>query len=156
MLTRDVTWLGARTAARLDVSTGDTLQVKGSGAAFTVEVAGVLESDDSAVQPWLDSRFYVDIALAQEILGKVGHLDSIEIVEPRARDDDWLRQIQSLLPEGVEMETIDQRFQHAARLMRSFDTNLDMLGLLALMVGLLLIYNAMTFTHVLRRPSLGV
>ena len=156
MLTRDVTWLGARTAARLDVSTGDRLQVKGSGAAFTVEVAGILESDDSAVQPWLDSRFYVDIALAQEILGKVGHLDSIEMVEPRVRDDDWLRQIQSLLPEGVEMETVDQRFQHAERLMRSFDTNLDMLGLLALMVGLLLIYNAMTFTHVLRRPSLGV
>ena len=156
MLTRDVTWLGARAASRLDVSVGDTLQVKGSGSAFSVEVAGLLKSEDSAVQPWLDSRLYVDIALAQEILGKVGHLDSIEMVAPRVREVDWLRQIQSLLPDGVETETVDQRFQHAERLMRSFDTNLDMLGLLALMVGLLLIYNAMTFTHVLRRPSLGV
>ena len=83
MLTRDVTWLGARTASRLDVSVGDTLQVKGSGAAFTVEVAGVLKSDDSAVQPWLDSRFYVDIALAQKSLAKVGHLDSIEMWSSR-------------------------------------------------------------------------
>ena len=86
MLTRDVTWLGARAASRLDVSVGDTLQVKGSGSAFSIEVAGVLKSEDSAVQPWLDSRLYVDIALAQEILGKVGHLDSIEMVAPLFQD----------------------------------------------------------------------
>ena len=71
-------------------------------------------------------------------------------------DDPALTQrIQSLLPEGAQVMPVAARTGAVAQMTAAFRTNLTALSLLALVVGMFLIYNSMTFSVVQRRPLFG-
>jgi len=93
-----------------------------------------------------------DIATAQELLGRTGRLSRIDLklTEEQARALADARLPNALLiPTETERDTFRQ-------LTAAFRTNLMALGLLALVVGMFLIYGTMAFAVLQRTRTLGI
>jgi putative ABC transport system permease protein len=94
----------------------------------------------------------VDIATAQELLGTAGRIDRIDL----ELTDAQARQLTAAMPAGtvlVAAENVDSAFRE---LTAAFRTNLTALGLLALVVGMFLIYGTMAFAILQRTQTLGI
>ena len=124
---------------------GDSLEVRVEGANRRLTLAGTLNPTGSATERAMENLLVTDISTAQELLGKIGRLDRIDL----------LKRIESALPSGVELVRASSRAQSLEQLTRAFRLNLTALSLLALLVGMFLIYNTMTFSVVQRREVLG-
>ncbi len=135
-----------------------TLEIGGRQApAF---IAGLLDPADSLSRRALDGILLADIATAQELTGRLGKIDRIDLIltgGPAAdlSTDPTAVQIQALLPEGVRLEPVAARSGALEQMTSAFRVNLTALSLLALVVGMFLIYNTMTFSVVQRRPLFG-
>jgi putative ABC transport system permease protein len=135
-----------------------TLEIGGRQlAAF---IAGFLDPADSLSRRALDGILLADIATAQELTGRLGKIDRIDLILPggEATDlstDPTAAKIRALLPEGAHLETVAARSGAVEQMTAAFKVNLTALSLLALVVGMFLIYNTMTFSVVQRRPLFG-
>ena len=69
-----------------------------------------------------------------------------------ADSEAWVRQ---RIPAGVQLLTVAEQAQGVTRLSAAFELNLTAMSLLALLVGMFLIFNAMTFSMVQRRTLFG-
>ena len=114
----------------------------------------VLKSDDKNEQRGLDGLLITDIGTAQEVLGKVGTLDRIDLIIPEGTQKEaTLKRIAAILPPGARVE---QRTDSAVEEMTAaFRLNLTALSMLALLVGMFLIYNTVVFSVVQQRSVLG-
>ncbi len=72
-----------------------------------------------------------------------------------AGDRQLLQSIGNLLPADARLQTVSARMGAVEQMTTAFRTNLTALSLLALVVGMFLIYNSMTFSVVQRRPLFG-
>ncbi len=134
----------AREAA---VETGDRLRVLAGGQETTLRVIGRY-SPGMLGEAARDTAL-VDIATAQEVLGRVGSVDRIDLV---VRDD---RASEIALEPGESLGRPSQRGARVARMIEAFRLNLVALGGLALVVGALLVFSAAQFTVVRRSRLLG-
>ena len=156
-LTRPGTaYLGAGLAAELGVGAGDRLPVRADGAVGELEVIGLLAPTDDLAQQALRDLLVVDIASAQEILGLEGRLTRIDLylAAGESREAREAR-VRRFLPPGCELVAKTARSGALEQMTRAFRLNLSALSLLALLVGMFLIYNTMTFSVVQRRSLLG-
>ncbi|MFH2002588.1 MAG: FtsX-like permease family protein [Planctomycetota bacterium] len=150
-------FLSALSARELGVGPGDPLPLEVSGQSRQAMVAGCIRSDDEALQSGLRDLLIADIATAQELLGHVGRLSRIDLVIPDSHDGQELaRRIEAHLPPGLSLVRSESRSRVAGQMMRAFDLNLTALSLLALIVGMFLIYNTMTFSVMRRKVHLGL
>jgi len=148
-------WLGnpnlvmlSRSAARsLGVKQGETLRLRANGKERPLQVAFVHEDDSAATRDLL----LVDIATAQALLQMPGHISYLDLI---AEQGD-LPHLQALLPPGLQLVSIDQQTAGTVNLSAAFELNLTAMSLLAMLVGLFLIYNAMSFSIVQRRNLFG-
>ncbi|MDH4381355.1 MAG: ABC transporter permease [Gammaproteobacteria bacterium] len=127
-------------AGQLGLGVGDTLTVKTTDGPQTLSLIGLLPP-----MPDGGKLVVVDIATAQELLGLPGKLSSIELRLPAADAARWRGQISALLPGAAHLSSIDARLAATEDLTRAFDINLTALSLLALLVGMFLIYNTEAF-----------
>lgn len=154
LLTRPGAVLLARTtAAELGVAPGDTFAVDVSGATKHVHVIGTLDPADDLSRRAVADLLLMDIATAQELLGRVGSLDRIDL---RIDDDSTMAAVEAALPDGLRVLETAARTAATVGMTRAFEVNLTALGLVALVFGMFLIYNAMTFSVVQRRPLIGL
>ncbi len=102
----------------------------------------------------LDGLVLADIATAQELTGRLGRLDRIDLILPEDGGA-AAEAFRALLPAGVQIVGVDARTGTIEEMTAAFRLNLLALSLLALVVGLFLIYNTMTFSVVQRRPLFG-
>jgi len=148
--------LSSDVADRYGLQAGDTLEIRHGTASHTLTIVGLLEPTDDLSRRALDSLLITDIATAQELLKRTGKLDRIDLIlaegEQGAAD---LARIQALLPPSVRIDPAAARQGTVAEMTAAFRLNLTALSLLALVVGLFLIYNTVTFGVVQRRPVLG-
>lgn len=152
----DAVLMSRATADVLGATLGQSVVVTIAGARQTMTLVGLLETGDATSQRALDDLLITDIGVAQHWLGKVGQLDRIDLIIPSDADGVALRtRLHAVLPPGVRMTTPAQRAQSTTEMTASFEINLNALSLLALVVGMFLIYNTMTFAVVQRRPLLG-
>jgi putative ABC transport system permease protein len=157
LVTRPGSVLMTRTSARdLGLAVGDPLTVRVAGTRRTLTVAGILDPADRTSAQALDALLVTDIATAQEIFGATGRLSRIDLI---VGDDDagraLLARIARSLPPGVELVAAGARGGAAAQMIRAFQWNLTALSLLALVVGMFLIYQTTAFSVVQRRPLIG-
>src|SRR5207302_382002 len=104
----------------------------------------------------LDGLLVTDIATAQETLGAVGRLTRIDlIVGDDAPGRALLARMTNALPAGADLVAAGAGAGATARMILAFQWNLAALSLLALVVGMFLIYQTMTFSVVQRRPLIG-
>jgi putative ABC transport system permease protein len=139
--------LGAATARALDVAAGDRLDIVYRGRPATLNVLRI-DEQQSRVS---DDLLLVDIASAQSILDMHGHLSYVDLILDAAGET-WIRQH---IPAGVQLQTVAEQAQGVERLSAAFELNLTAMSLLAMLVGMFLIFNAMTFSMVQRRNLFG-
>ncbi len=144
------------TASSLGAQTGDEFEVLVGGRRQTLHIAGVLtpasRSDGEAAADLLVS----DVATAQEVLGMLGSLTRIDLIFDESEEGDLLRQrVRRALPPGTELVAAAARTETTRQMTRAFRVNLNALSLLALLCGVFLVYNTMSFSVVQRRPLIG-
>ena len=137
-------------AGELGLASGDSTTLTIGGRAAVVRVIGVMPAGaaDVAAEP----PIVADIATAQELLGTLGRIDRIDLDLTEAQ----ARALAAAPPAGamlVAAETEDSAFRE---LTAAFRTNLTALGLLALVVGMFLIYGTMAFAILQRTQTLGI
>ena len=139
-------------AKRFDVRPGDTIILRPGEAQVAVQVVGLLQTDDRVSTQAIDDLVLTDIATAQEIVGQPGEITRIDLILP---DDYDISQITALLPSGAVLNTVQEANSTLGQMTAAFELNLQALSLLALVVGVFLIYNTVTFSVVQRRPVIG-
>jgi putative ABC transport system permease protein len=145
------------TAERLRLRRGDALAIRAAGATRHVIPIGWLEPADRLSARALESLLVTDIATAQELSGARGRLTRIDLIIPDDADGRALAErIRGALPPGAEILPAGARAETARSMTHAFTLNLTALSLLALLVGMFLIYNTMTFSVVQRRPLIGM
>jgi putative ABC transport system permease protein len=122
----------------------------------TATLVGLLEPEDAGAQRALDGILVVDIATAQEWLGSVGRLSRIDLILPDGAAGEELRaRIRAALPPDAQLTRPEARTNAITQMTAAFELNLTALSLLALVVGMFLIYNTITFSVVQRRGLFG-
>lgn len=137
-------------AAELSLAVGDTATLTTAGREAVVRVVGVVPSGGSDIRA--EPPLVADIATAQELLGRLGRIDRVDLKLTESQ----ARALGNAPPAGavlVPAETEDSAFRE---LTTAFRTNLTALGLLALVVGMFLIYGTMAFAILQRTQTLGI
>ncbi|MBK6875108.1 MAG: FtsX-like permease family protein [Ignavibacteria bacterium] len=137
--------------AELKRKVGDSLKVFIGGKERTLYISGKITEDERNTSS-LENLFICDIATAQELTGKINRIDYIDVIAGNADEEKRLR---SILPDGYDLQKSGSRSQTAEQMLEAFNINLQSLSLLALIVGLFLIYNTMTFSVVRRKVLIG-
>lgn len=156
LTTRRAVVLSDGLATRAGVAVGDTLPVTVEGQAWALPVVAVVRPGDELARTGLSDVLLMDVAGAQEVLRMTGRLTRVDL---RVADDDEgaarLAAVRDVLPAGVGIEAVGTRSETMTGMIGAFDVNLTALSLLALVFGMFLIYNAVTFSVVQRRQILG-
>jgi len=157
-LTRPGTAVVSRgTAAMLGADLGGTVPLADDApTGRRVEIVGFVEPGRDTAPEALDALLVTDLSTAQELLGQLGALGRIDLLVPEGPDGvALLARVRELLPPGARVLPAAARSRATGEMTRAFRLNLQALALLALICGVFLIYNTMTFSVVQRRTLLG-
>ena len=138
---------GLVVGAPLRVIIGDRLK--------TLRVRALLEAEGPA--RLLDGNFLLmDLAAAQWAFERLGSLDRIDITLGEGVDIAVAeRAIASRLPTGLVVQRPSRRGQQVEQMLAAFHLNLTALSSIALLVGLFLVYNAVSVAVLARRQEIG-
>ncbi len=142
-------------ATELGVEPGDELTVAVGGRPRTIEVAAVFDAKGlSAV--W-ERVVVMDVAAAQELLGRNGRLDRIELVPRGPADLEDLRaRAASLAPTDAVVAAPGERRRFAEQMLASLRFNLVALSAISLLVGGVLVATTLATSVVQRRPVVSL
>jgi len=146
ILSRDV-------AAEYHLALGDSIPIQVGGTPTTVALVGLITPTDEISAQRLHDLIVADIATAQELFHMPGRLSHVDLIVENAA---LAAQIKQRLPDGVRLETADARSKTMKQMSAGFSVNLTAFSLIALLVGIFLIYNTVTFNVVQRRPLFGI
>jgi len=139
-------------ADRFDVAAGDMITLRVGARQVEVQVVGLLQPEDNVSRQALDDLLLTDIATAQEIAGLPGRISRVDLILPEGYDTSI---ITGVLPPGATL--VDNRSGGTlSQMTAAFEINLQALSLLAVVVGIFLIYNTVTFNVVQRRATIGI
>jgi putative ABC transport system permease protein len=152
----DAVVLTEKFARRAGKSIGDPIDLVFGSQRRTYFIRGLLRDEGPARA--MDGNFVLmDIAAAQWAAGELGFLDHVDLKLNRDRDADEARQaIGRRLPAGLVIETPADSVGRAETMIDAFHFNLEALSGIALLVGLMLIYNSMSVSVAARRDEIGM
>lgn len=143
-------------AKQYNLKQGDQLELRYGPQRRTVIIAALLRPTDAVTEQGLQDMLITDISTAQEILNMQGKLTTIDLIIPSgAAGEAQLKQITDILPQGIVVQSASLRSGALSQITGAFSLSLTALSLLALVVGMFLIYNTVMFSVVQRRPILG-
>jgi putative ABC transport system permease protein len=144
-------------AERYKLTLGEEITILSAGRLKDAFISGILEPSDNLGRQALNGLILGDISTVQELSGRVGRLDHIDLILPAGQTGTALSdRIISELPDGSQLETIGIRSGSIQQMTSAFRVNLTALSLLALLVGIFLIYNSVTYSVVQRRQIFGI
>ena len=146
--------LSAPLATRLHLKPGDAFTAAVGAKIQQLHVAGIFRSPGE-LYPLNGAVLLMDVGQAQELLDRVGKLDSIDLI---VHGDlaAAAQQVRLALPPGVEVATPGAQAQYMAGLVGAYRLNLSVLSAIALFVGMFLIYQSVTLSVVRRRREIGL
>ena len=142
-------------ANRLGLRVGDQLHVIAGDRRRDLRIRGLLEAEGPA--RLLDGNFLLmDIAAAQWAFDRLGRLDRIDVKLHDGIDIAVAeREIAARLPAGVSVQRPSRRGEQVEQMLAAFHLNLTALSSIALLVGLFLVYNAVSVSVLARRQEIG-
>ena len=156
LVTPNSALVSVETAKELGLQAGDSVNLRISDKPHMVKIAGLIAPRNSLSSETLKNLVITDISTAQELIGYEGRLSHIDlIVSSDENGDESLARIRRVLPAEATLVSSTTRSETIDELTSSFDDNLFVISLLGLIVGAFLIYNAMAFSVVQRRPVIG-
>ncbi len=140
------------------IKVGDSIDIEYNSRPQKLKISGLLQVNDNLSREAISSMIITDISTAQEVLNKVGKLNYIDLIvnDKTEQGKKELNKIKSVLPKGLSIETPETRNSALEQMSSAFELNLSALSLLALVVGMFLIYNTVTFSVVQRRNIIGI
>jgi len=144
--------LSADTAARFGLKVGDQITLVTGTQERPVTLVGLLRSPNDISSRALEGLLLTDIATAQELFGMVGKLSRIDLIATPAE----AQQIAATLPGNLRLAPASEQADTVTQLTAAFQLNLTAFSLLALAVGMFLIYNTTLFSVMQRRRVLGI
>jgi putative ABC transport system permease protein len=103
--------------------------------------------------PSLPGRLVLmDIGNFQEHFGKTGHLSRIDL----EADAETAGAVGEALPSHLAVVSKEQSLQNQKALLKSFRYNLQFVSLIAILVGLFLLYNTVFLSVIKRRTEIGI
>ena len=147
--------ISSRTADAWNVQAGDTLMLHREGRIHSLKLLDLLKTGAGFETEALDNLLIVDISTAQELLEADGQLTRIDLILPEEGATDIRGRVESILPPDARIEAASSRSATLDQMTEAFSLNLTAMSLLAMVVGMFLIYNTMTFSVVQRRPMIG-
>jgi putative ABC transport system permease protein len=136
-------WVGRR----LGLKPGDSIRLLIDDSFHNFTVAGVGEQN----------VIIADIGLAQQVTGKIGKLDSIDVrIPPTGSFDRWRRLVEGEVPASASVTPQGSRTDENRKMLSAFRWNLRVLSYIALIVGAFLIYNTISISVVRRRSEIGI
>ena len=145
--------LSQNLADRFGLVPGDALSLRTADRETQALIIGFLQANDDVSAQALDDLVLTDIATAQEITGQSGRISRIDLILPEGFDQQL---ILDLLPPGAALVSVSDSSSALSQMTAAFEVNLQALSLLAVVVGVFLIYNTVTFSVLQRRPVIGV
>ncbi len=142
-------------AERFDIAIEDEIQIDYGGKGLPAQVVGVLLTDDSLSRRALSGVLLMDIASAQEITGKIGVLDRIDLILPE-NNPAVIEYLKFEIPNHLAIQPAASKDGIVKEMTQAFRVNLTALSLLAMVVALFLIYNTMAFSVMRRRSLFGI
>ena len=140
----------AALAAEFDLQTGSSLDLLVRETPATVRIVGTVGASSPTTEG-ATAPLVTDIATAQELFARRS-LSRVDLILTEAE----ARRLEALALEGVTLVPAGGRNAAFDALARAFRINLTALSLLALLVGVFLIYATMSFAVVQRRETFGV
>jgi putative ABC transport system permease protein len=152
----DAILLSARFARSHGLQVNGRIRLLTPGGVRAFTIRGLLA--DEGVARAMDGQVAVmDIAAAQEAFQKLGRLDRVEILlEPGADVGRVRAALKRVLPPALSVERPEARSAQVEQMLGSFQLNLFVLSLVALFVGVFLVYNAMSVSVVRQRRQLAI
>jgi len=99
----------------------------------------------------------LDIAAAQEALEKVGLIDRIDLMVDKSHPIEGIeRELKKVIPPGVDVRRSDTRSGQIEKMVSAFHLNLTALSFISIVVGMFLIYNAISISVIQRRREIGI
>jgi putative ABC transport system permease protein len=132
-----------------NLKTGDWLTALEAGLEKRIRILGPLPGGANG---GLEENLAVmDIASAQNVFGRMGRLDRIDLIV-----DGPLSSAIKALPPGLEVTDANSRKSTLTAMLYSFQLNLAAMSLIALFVGVFLIYNFSMFSVLSRRQDMSL
>lgn len=122
----------------------------------TLTITNLLKMEGPANS--LEGNFgLIDIASAQEALEKVGLIDRIDLIVDKSLPVEAIEEeLKKVIPSGVELRRSDTRSGQIEKMVSAFHLNLTALSFISLIVGMFLIYNAISISVIQRRREIGI
>ncbi len=122
----------------------------------TLTVRGLLDPEGPAKAAGGDIAV-MDVYAAQIAFGKKGRIDRIDVSILRGETLDTMKErIGAALPKGYVIDTPRERSRQVELTLMRFRKSMSFIGIMALLVGMYLIYNAVSISVVHRRKETGV
>lgn len=142
-------YLSEGLAKKHKLKTGDQLTFLKAGIEKKIKLIGMI--DPSVSGSLTENIGVMDIAAAQELFGRTGRLDRIDLVINGDPED-----LRNSLPQGLVLTDANSRKATLNSILYSFQLNLAAMSLLALFVGVFLIYNFSMFSVLSRREDMSL
>ena len=146
--------VGSELARRENLKVGDDLKLYLNDKEVSCPVAGILTSEGLG-KAFAGNVVLMDISCAQELLSMKGRISRIDMIVPPDQMFDVNARLTNMLPSSLASERPERRGMQVEKMLRSFQYNLTALSLIALLVGMFLIYNTMSISVIRRRWEIG-
>jgi putative ABC transport system permease protein len=131
---------------------GDTVRIFANALQHTLKVVGSFPG--RVFGPGGEYRALMDIASAQVVGDQIGRLSTIDLI--LTDSDRTVRRLETRLPDGLRVRKPEDQIQRVSKLVDSYQMNLQAMSLLAVFVGMFLIYNTMMFSVLQRRSQISI
>lgn len=126
---------------------GDVLNALVYDRSYALKVLDILDTDSLPAHIAI-----MDIGNFQEYFGKSGYLSEIDL----EADEKTAEEIGKILPPGLTIERREQVISNQKALIKSFRYNLQFVSLIAILVGIFLLYNTVFISVIKRRTEIGI
>ena len=126
---------------------GDTFKVLVYDREYTLKITDILDTDSLPA-----NTVIMDIGNFQEYFHKTGYLSKIDLATGEKRAEE----ISKILPDNLRIEKKEKIFENQKSLVASFRYNLQFVSLIAILVGIFLLYNTVFISVVKRRTEIGI
>ncbi len=142
------------TAEKFKILPGDPFLIGQNDETYHLKLYGIIDSDNDPASASLDNLLFMDISTAQELLKLQNYISRIDLIL-KPEEENELKNILFTIDPSLVLIKSSERNQAQESMTKSFNANLSALSLLAMLVGIFLIYNTMTFAVLQRRKIFG-
>ncbi len=148
-------YIGSKFAERQSLKVGDSFKALMNDRAAELKVAGII-SYSGPGKAFGGNLVVMDIGPAQQAFNMAPHISRVDMIVPESRVAEVQRRLQEMLPRSIAVSRPQRRGEQVQKMIASFQYNLGALSLIALLVGMFLIYNTMSMTVIRKRSEIGI